>query len=147
VDAADNTPGPLQHLGVVHFRRPTAVAREHRKTEAFECMQAAAFAQHGRHCGHFAFLQLLHECVLLQDLPVGPASGTVKLGHHGRTFLHADLVNTVLVRIQRQQAAIAKQADTGQGVEHPIGAQFKERMRHFAIVRARAYTVALQSNI
>ena len=58
--------------------------------------------------------------MLFQDLLVAPAAGTVELGDHGFVVLDADLVNAVLVAVQRQQAAVRQQAHGFHGPDDGI---------------------------
>jgi hypothetical protein len=62
--------------------------------------------------------QLLHERVLFEDGGVAPAAGPVELDDDGLAFFAADAVHAVFVTVQREQAAVAAQADAVDGIQH-----------------------------
>jgi hypothetical protein len=61
--------------------------------------------------------------VFFEDGGVAPAARPVELGDQRRVVFDADLVDAVFIAVQRQQAAVAAQADAVEGVEHAVGAQ------------------------
>jgi len=82
--------------------------------------------------GDLAFRQFQRKGVVLEDLRVAPALRPVELGHHHgrpRAFrpagivLQKDLEDAVLVAVERQQPAVAAQADALQRVEHRVRRQ------------------------
>ena len=75
---------------------------------------------------HLSPSEFADEAVLLQDLRVAPASGTVDLGRHRAAFLEHDLEHPVLVGVQLQQPAVATQAHRIQCVEHGLWSQVGE---------------------
>jgi hypothetical protein len=61
--------------------------------------------------------------VLLGDLRVAPARRTIELRDHRRCVVAPHLVDTVLVAVERQQAAVAANAHAVERVEHAIRGQ------------------------
>ena len=109
---------------IVQLGRTTAAARIHGEAEAGEVVQrrASPSAMRRNH-RELALGELDHECVLFEDLRVGPARGAIELRDDRRTFLHPHLVYAVLVAVQREQAPVAAQPDALQRVEHAIGGE------------------------
>ena len=127
VDARQKAADPFQHLGVVEFGCAAAAARAHAEREAAVLVQRAAAAAtsgaDGRDLGRHAARPRRRAL---------PGSAPRSSGRGGRTWpprhrspstgiLQVDLVDAVLVGAQRQQAAVAVQADDGQRVQHDVG--------------------------
>jgi hypothetical protein len=81
-----------------------------------------------RHDRHFA-RQFEREGVFLEDLRVAPSAGPVKLRHHDRALVLPDLVDAVLVTVQRQQAAIGTQPGGLDRVKQVLGSEVVIRGR------------------
>jgi hypothetical protein len=64
--------------------------------------------------------------MFLGNLGVAPACGAVELEHQ-RTFGAPDLVHTVLITVEREQAPIAFESKRRRGIEHHVGGQPCER--------------------
>ncbi len=73
MQAPDETPHPFQGRGVVQFRRATAALGVHGEAETFEMMQGRSGMDQGCHRRNLPFRQFGDECMLFQDLRVGPA--------------------------------------------------------------------------
>ena len=61
--------------------------------------------------------------MLLQDLRVTPATGSVELGHHHTAVFQEHLEDAVLVRVELDQSAIAAQADRIECIQHGLGGE------------------------
>jgi hypothetical protein len=129
VNAADEAPGPFQRGRIIEFGRAPSAARKHGKAEAAETVQRGAVQGQRRHHGDFTLSQLLDKSVLFEDGRLAPALWAVKLGHHRRALLHADLVHAVLVTVQGQKAAVGVHADRIERVQHAFGAEGGKRMQ------------------
>ena len=123
VDAGHEAAELAQQLQVVELRRAAAEAGVDGEAEGAPVMERPAVPVEGR--GHRDFLggELQGEVVLLLDGRVGPAAGPVELGDHRRPVLDADPVHPVLVAVQRQQAAVAAEAEAFHRGEDVVGRQ------------------------
>src|SRR5882762_11545731 len=115
MNAADEAADPFERLLVAELGRATAAARVDRYAEIGEAQR-----MHGCDDGNLALGELVREGVLLVDLGVAPAAGTVELGDHHRAVLEPDLVHAILVAVETEQAPIRTQARGGDPVEHPV---------------------------
>jgi ribonucleoside-diphosphate reductase alpha chain len=106
MDAADEAAHPLQRLAPLEFRHAAAVPRVEGEAEAGVAVQRGARQGQRRHHRDFARRQVQGEVVFLLDRRVAPARRTVELGDQRRRVLDADLIDAVLVAVQRQQAAV-----------------------------------------
>src|SRR6185503_13495129 len=118
MDAADEASDPFQHLRIVEVRRSAAAAGIDREKET----PVLARVRRRDH----------------RDL----ALGTVELEHARRALLEPDLVDAVLVAVQRQQAPVGPQARRFARVEHDFRGERGVRMRHGGIVDAWAATTS-----
>ena len=100
-----------QQLQVIQFRRAAAEAGIHGKAECAPVVQGVAVPVERRRYRDLLCGQFEGEVVFFLDGGVGPAPGPVEFGHHRRPVLDAHPVNAVLVTVQRQQAAVAAQAE------------------------------------
>ena len=76
-----------------------------------------------RHDRDFVLGQLERERVFLEDLPVAPSAGPVELRHHDRAVVLPDLVDAVLVTVQREQPSIGTQPGGLDRVEQVFGSE------------------------
>ena len=153
MNAGQETADPFQGSGVAQLRRPSAAAREHGKAVAGEVVQRAPVDAGGRHDRNLLLRQLFHEGVFLEDGGLAPAPWPVELDDHRRSLFQADLVDAVLVAVERQQAAVAVQADALDGLQHRVRVEpcvrmgllvrFSRQILHPRIVRATQVFYAL----
>ena len=77
--------------------------------------------------------ELARKGVLLVDLRLGPAARAIELRHHRLIcpfgVFQPDLVDTVLVAIEAQQAPVGAQAARRDRVQHPVGRKQRIGMR------------------
>jgi hypothetical protein len=106
-----------QHLRVVQLRRAAAAARAQREAKC-RCRCRVAPWRPAAAPPAPRVRERLGEGVLLEDLRVAPAPGAVELDDHRGGVVEADLVDPVLVAVQRQQPAVHRQPDGFDGVEH-----------------------------
>ena len=123
VDTRQKAANPFQHLKVVQLRRAPAPAGADRKRKTTVVVQGAAVQFQRTHGRHFGGHQLGGKAVFFQDLGVAPAARPVELGHHHAAVLQPHLVDPVFVGAQGQQAAVAKQADAGECIQHSVGGE------------------------
>src|SRR5450830_53404 len=124
MDTADEAPQPFQRVGVVEFGRTTAMPGEGSKTKALKLLQAASVGKlHGGNDRDFLLDQLVDESMLFEDRGVAPALRTIELRHQRRPLFHADLIDPILVAVERQQTPIAIQADAIECIEHGVRRQ------------------------
>jgi hypothetical protein len=62
------------------------------------------------------------------DGSVGPARRAVKFAHQGRAVLQADLINPVLVTVERLQAAVAVKAQGFHRIQDGVRPKGTERL-------------------
>jgi len=145
VNAPDKATDPFERLAVFELRRASAAARIHREAKASECVQGpAALERKRRDDRDLAPGELERERVLLENLCVGPARGAIELrddrGRRARRLFafEPNLVDAVLVAVQREQPPVAGEAHARKRVEHGIGGEPRVGRfgGHRAIVRA-----------
>jgi hypothetical protein len=120
VDAADEASEPFERRCVLEFRRATAAARKDGEPEAVEFVQRPPARLERGHDRDLVRVQLRREGVLLEDLRIAPARGAIELGDDGGSFLQPDLIDAVLVAVERQEPAVASQAQRVHGVQHDV---------------------------
>ncbi len=124
MDASDEPTHPFERRRILELGRASATTRVNRESEFIESRQRGATGERKR--GDDRDLQLgelRDEGMLLGDLPNGPALRPVELGDHRRSargkagrrcaVVEPDLVNAVLVAVEREEAAVAGEADAG----------------------------------
>ena len=144
VDASDEAADPFKRLAVFELRRAPAAAWIHRETESARCVQRLAIDRERRDHRNLALGELERERVLLENLRVGPACGAIELCDHRRRRVRRpfrfepDLVDAVLVAVQREQPPVAREARARKRVEHGVRGEPRvgRHCRHRAIVRA-----------
>ncbi len=111
VDAGDQ-PAQLTHqAAVIEIRRPAALAWRHRDSERACMVQRPAIEAERGNDGNLQCCKFLRERMFFEDRGVAPATGSVKFGNDRRGILDADLVDPILVAVQRQKASVAAQAE------------------------------------
>src|SRR3989338_2340311 len=83
-------------------------------------MQRFAVKRQRGHDGNFALDQFLHKGMLFKYGSIRPAQWTVEFRHQRCAFFHADLIDAVLVAIERKQTPIAAQTDAFQRIQYAI---------------------------
>ena len=111
VQAREVASDPFQHLGVVQFGRAPAAAWADAEGKAIGVVQAGTLQLQGCDDADLGAGQGGSKVMLLLDLGVAPAPGTVELGHHRAAVFELHLVDPVLVRGQGRQPTIAAQAN------------------------------------
>jgi hypothetical protein len=97
-----------------------ALPVEQGKSKAFVPEQRFPVDAHGCDQRNLRVRQFLRKIVLFLNLRIAPAARTVELGDNGVRILDADLVDAVLVAVQRQQTPIGQQAGGVDGLQHGI---------------------------
>jgi hypothetical protein len=82
-----------------------------------------------RHDRNLGGGQLERELVLLQDRRRRPAAGPVELGDQRRGLVQADLVDAVLVAVERQHPPVTSITQRLDGLDDEIRRQCRVRMR------------------
>ncbi len=120
VDPRQGAPQDLPGLERIQLRRPAAHPRKGCKAKAAEIEQGASVDDHWGGHRQLGGRQLRRELVLFLDLGIRPALRPIELQHQvaGRA---AELVDPVLVAVERKQAAVGLQPDRGSGIQHHIG--------------------------
>jgi len=80
-------------------------------------VQRAIVQDEWRYYREFSCTQFLVELMLLNDCCVAPSPGTVKLGHDRPLLFDTNLVNAVLVAVEREEAAITAKVHISVHVE------------------------------
>ncbi len=110
----------LKHVEVVEFRRTAAASRKHREAKIVDVQQRLAVDLDWRDHGKVMFREFEAEGVLLEDRLVTPAIRAIELDDDRCTVFDTDLVNPVLIRIQREQPAVAGEAGLVQRIEEVV---------------------------
>jgi len=144
VNAPDEAADPFERLAIFELRRAPAAARIHREAESAECAQRPPIGRERSDHRNLALGELERECVLLENLRISPACGAIELCDYRRRRVRRplrfepDLVDAVLVAVQREQPPVAREARACKRVEH--GVRGEPRVGRFcghrAIVRA-----------
>ena len=82
-----------------------------------------------RHDRQFGLGQFMQESVLLQDGGVAPATRAVELDDAHAALVQSHLVHPILVTVQGQQPAIARESGTLEGGENTVRRQAGEGCR------------------
>ena len=141
MNPGDAAPEDGQVLGVFDVGRVTALARKQREPKtALVKQRGAALVLQRRNHGHLMREEFGGECVFLQNLRVAPAIRAVELADDRFAFFLPDLINPILVAVQRQQAAVAAPACSLDGVEQRIGREVRigSRISHRRVRLKRA---------
>ena len=106
VHATDQLTQLIEVLGRFKLRRAPHHMREESEVEAFESMQrlAGLVRPRGRP-GDTGLIQLGQEGVLLENLGTTPALGAIELGHPAASVIIGEVVDTILVTVQRERLA------------------------------------------
>src|SRR6185369_1862083 len=117
---------------IVELRRVPALARVEGKAEDTVMKQALSgcINQRGYH-RQLVLLQLETEIVLLDDLLVAPTVRTVKLGDERRAVFDPHLIDTVLVTVESEGAAIASEPQAFHGIHDKAWRKGLKRVRRF----------------
>ena len=129
VDARDQSTQLRLQFVVVEVRRPTAVARVYGDTVVPGVMQGLRRHAQRRHDGNLLRARAMCERVLLEDRIVTPAPRPVELGHDRYVVFDADLVDAILVAVQREKTSVTAKSHLVQRCEDILGLQVGERQR------------------
>src|SRR6267143_2963340 len=98
MNASDEASDPFEGLAVLELRAAPAAARVHGEAEP------GVLAGKGRRDDrNFMLRQFFCEGMLFRDLPRAPAAGAVELEHHRAAVFQPDLVDAVLVAVERSE--------------------------------------------
>ena len=124
VNPSQEAAHPFERVRVLELRRAPAAAWVYGDAVAAAFVQRAFVGEHqGGDDRKLASCKLDYECVLFEDLGVAPAARPVELGDQRLVILDAELVDAVLVAVQRLQPAVGAQARALQRIEHRVGSQ------------------------
>src|SRR6202165_53689 len=124
MDASDEASDPFERLAVFQLGAAPAAARVDRKAET--AMLAGKGWRDGR---YFMLRQFPGKGMFFGDLRRAPAARTVELQHHCSAVFQPDLVDAVLVAVQREQPAVGAKAGAVAGVEHDVGRERRVGVR------------------
>src|SRR5690606_21583422 len=122
VDAADDPAHVHALLGRRELGPPPAAPLEQREAITRVLVQRLAAEHERRHDRHVALREVERELVLLEDRVVRPAPGAIELRHH-EAVADTDLIHAVLVARERDDAAVAFEADALHRLENEVRAQ------------------------
>jgi hypothetical protein len=124
VYAAEKPTQLMQVIEIVELRRPPALARINRKLEVVVTADRRELPSgvdiHRRHYRYLVLVQVTGQSMLLVDLFETPASRPVKLGDHRFPVVDSDLVNAVLVAVEREYPGVAEATGGLDRTDHPI---------------------------
>ena len=138
MDTAEQLAQAIQLIQVARLRRPPATARKQGETEAGMFVQGFAVVHHRRHHGNIHRCQFEGKAVFFEDGFVGPAVWSIELGDQRLAVFDADLIDAVLITVQRQNAGVAEKTNAFDSVEYQIGRECCKRVGH-------AYSCAQQA--
>lgn len=110
MNAGDKPAKLLLQFEVVEIGCATTVARINGQSMVSRVMQRQAVVLKRRDDRNFLRREIDGELVLLEDRGIAPAARAIELGDDGRTILDTDLVDAILVAVQRMNAAITSEA-------------------------------------
>jgi len=125
VNAGNQAPELLEEVVVVEIGRAPAMTRADRKSVRSGMVQGAIVEDEWRNDWKFSCTQFLVELMLLNDCRVAPSPGAVKLGHDRPLLFDTNLVNAVLVAVEREEAAITSKAQISDHVEDLLRLQVR----------------------
>ncbi len=108
MNAAEKAAHPFALGARAELRPAPAAPLEHGEAETVVLEQRAALLNERRHDRNLRGRELEREAVLLGDRGGAPALRPVKLGDQRRAALDADLVDAILVTVQREDAAVRR---------------------------------------
>src|SRR5690606_11987154 len=123
MDSSDEAAQPFELSDIAGLGCTPAAPRVQREAKAGVFEQAAAVDHERRDHRHFLSCQFQREGVLLENLFVRPALWTVELRDQRHGVLDADLVDAILVAVEREQPAVSAVAAGIHGIEHGVGRQ------------------------
>ena len=129
MNAAEKAAHPFALGARAELRPAPAAPLEHREAETVVLEQRAALLHERRHDRNLCGRELEREAVLLGDRRGAPALRPVKLGDQRRAALDADLVDAILVTVQREDAAVRHIAERLHRRDDDVGRETVVRMR------------------
>ena len=137
MNSRQESPELLQKIHIIQVRCSAAPALEDRKAERTGLMQRLAAELQRRDNWQFRIAEFLGKAVLLEDCVITPAIGAIEFGDNRRPVLDTDLVNTVLVTVERKKPAIAMQRQAFECFENVCGLQLG--IGEYRIVRGSSH--------
>src|SRR5206468_1636058 len=150
VDSRNVASDTHERFAAIEVRRASAAALVYRKAEAREFVERRGGELHRGHRRNFPLDQLRDECMLFINLRVGPARGTIELDDHRWRVVSPYLIDAILEAVEREQTAVAANADAVERVENAVGRQTIIRRGiasvHLRILRRDLRKGALSTN-
>ena len=129
VDAAQETPHPLECCTVFQLRRTAAAFGINGKAKSRERVQRRTVGGERGDDRNLARRELGDEDVLFANLLVGPASGPIEFGDDGGRFIAPDLIDAILIAGERQEPSVTSISDALERIEDDVGRKLGIRMR------------------
>ncbi|MNI65455.1 hypothetical protein D3C73_1209660 [compost metagenome] len=120
----------IELVEVARLRCSAATAGEQGETETVVFVQGFTVVDQRRHDRHLAVGEFGGELVLFQNRFVAPALRPVELGDQRLGVFDTDLIDAVLVAVERQDARVAEKADAFDGIEHEVWCEGFKRVGH-----------------
>jgi hypothetical protein len=130
MDAAQQLAETVKLLEIAGFWRATATTGEEGETKTGVLEQGLAVVDEGRDDRDFDVGEFGGEAVLFENGFVGPAIGPVELGNQRLLFIDADLIDAVLIAVERENTGVGDKADALDGVQHQVRCKCCERVGH-----------------
>ena len=121
MNAAEKPSHPFPLVGGTEFGPTSAASRKDGIAKPAMQVQRLAAGGQGRYHGNFLRGQLCRESMLLADGRIAPATRPVELGDHRLAVFDADLVDPILVAVEREDPAIAAKSPRLERIEHGFG--------------------------
>lgn len=123
VYAPQETSDPFAILLGAELRPPAASPLEHGETKARQLKQRASIAHERRNDRHLLCGELVCKLVFFLNRSVAPAARTIELGNQRRARFDSYLVDTILVTIQRKDAAVTPLPERLDCLDDHVGRQ------------------------
>ncbi len=129
VDARQEATHPLAVVAGAEFRPAPACPGIHGVAESLVREETASVVDVRRNDRDLRAREFERELVLLEDRRVGPALGAIELHDDRGAVLAADLVDPILVTVERQHAAVAAMPERLDRTDDDVGRQRGIRVR------------------
>lgn len=130
-------PETHQEIVIRFIWGPTSLSWKNAIRNPIDVVQGSTLGQlEGRADGNLGFFKVGQELVFLENLGIGPSSGTVELGDEARPIFEFDFVDSILERVERITEWIARVASFFDGFEHFVWGEREEEIgrRHEDVV-------------
>ena len=120
MNPSDEPPHPLTHIRTIELSRAPSLPRKNGETQILVRVECLSIQHLRSNNGQFPLGKLARKVMFFANCGVRPASEAIKLGDTDPTIVERDLIDTILVAIECQQAAIRPQTNTFKRIKEAI---------------------------